>query len=65
MSEKLNVYFFPLLDLSIDILFRFEAKNFFFIFHTYRLLIYEVENNVKILKLISKLSERYKISDGE
>lgn len=64
MSEELNVYFFPLLDLS---LYYFVSKGriSFFIFHTYRLLIDEVENNVKILKLISKLSERYEISDGE
>lgn len=63
IGEREIVYiFFWLLDLSI-LLFCFGAKNFFF--YTYRLLIDEVENNVKILKLISELSERYKISDEE
>lgn len=59
MSEKLYIFFFG----YWIFLFCFGAKNFFF--YTYRLLIDEVENNVKILKLISELSERYKISDGK
>lgn len=45
--------------------FYFVSERRIFFFYTYRLLIDEVENNVKILKLISELSERYKISDGK
>lgn len=56
------IYFFLVIG-SFYFVILFRSEEFFF--YTYRLLIDEVENNVKILKLISELSERYKISDGK
>lgn len=62
MSEKLYIFFF---GYWIFLFCYFVLERRIFFFYTYRLLIDEVENNVKILKLISELSERYKISDGK
>lgn len=53
-SEKLYI-FFSIIGSFYPPCYFVGAKNFF---NTYRLLIDEVENNVEILKLISKLSDR-------
>lgn len=61
-EEKSVIFFF---GYWIFLFCYFVSERRIFFFYTYRLLIDEVENNVKILKLISELSERYKISDGK